>query len=231
MSYSIGKAACIVGYSAQAIEFKVFNTRCPECRRIGIIYKRARKIDIYIPEYRQEDTLLNPATLSLLFTILYTIEKQGILFHAAGIKFKNKAYLFAGPSRAGKSTLSNLLSGKVNVLSDEKVIVDRRRYLYGTPWSGDAGYQSIEKGKLKGIFFLKKGRVNKIEKITVREAYIILQQCFWAPYGNREGMEFGAEFILELLKTIPFYRLCFTKTALASRFLMNHIQNHVMEKG
>ena len=73
---------------------------------------------------------------------------------------EGKGYLFAGPSGAGKSTICSFYQEleQYTILSDDRMVVKKSGddfFMYGTPWSGEAGIAVNDSAKLHGMFFLR----------------------------------------------------------------------------
>lgn len=99
---------------------------------------------------------------------------NGFLLHAASAIRNGKAFLFAGPSGAGKTTLARLAPPDAILLSDEISYVRKEGPGYaafGTPFSGELG----EPGKnvsapVAAFHLLAKGPQNRIEPLGPAEA-------------------------------------------------------------
>lgn len=83
-------------------------------------------------------------------------EKDGFIIHAAGVIFKNNAYIFVGPSGSGKTTITKILKKRgINIISDEKIVISRKNdsfFAFGFPWGNDKNRCA----PVKNILFLKK---------------------------------------------------------------------------
>ena len=88
--------------------------------------------------------------LMIMFA-LATADKGTVLFHAAVVSYKNKGYMFLGPSGTGKSTHASLwqryIAGTALVNDDNPVVrisEDDTATVYGSPWSGKTPcYRSV----------------------------------------------------------------------------------------
>ncbi len=97
---------------------------------------------------------------------LFLVSNEGFLLHSSGLVKDNKAYIFFGPSEAGKTTIVRLSNDKI-LLSDELVIIhkwdkqeqndDRNFLAYGTPFRGELDINGINDGyEIAGLFLLHK---------------------------------------------------------------------------
>jgi len=86
---------------------------------------------------------LNPYSIDSILRIVHTLilsTEGGFLLHASSAIRNGRAFLFTGPSGAGKTTLVGLAPGDVTVLTDEISYIrrtDRGYVAFGTPFAGD----------------------------------------------------------------------------------------------
>ncbi|MBI4834758.1 MAG: hypothetical protein HY811_08080 [Planctomycetes bacterium] len=113
------------------------------------------------------DTLLRLALLQVLNL------KNGFLIHALGLGIGNNGYLLPGESGRGKTTLAKKSPQSV-VLSDELVcmrIMNGKPIILSTPFWGEFRAPGEPFGKpLKGIYFLHKSNIIKVEKLPKGDA-------------------------------------------------------------
>jgi hypothetical protein len=154
---------------------------------------------------------------------------RGVNLHACGISLNNKGVLFSGVSGAGKSTIANLWKiKKADILSDDRVIVrriDGEFFMFGTPWHGDALVSLAQKAPLKAIFFLVKGKENKIIPLSIKDsAFRLTVRCIPTFY-SKQGMEYLLEIITAIAQNIPCYELQFTPDERAVDLVIAHVKN------
>lgn len=150
---------------------------------------------------------------------------NGMTFHASAVIKNRSAFLFAGSSGMGKSTISKLFDKRnITVLSDDRVIVRRENNLvkaYGTPWHGDAMLYSAKNAPLKKIFFLKHGKKNEIKSIDRTHAAALLVVRSFPPYWDAERMHSVLSLCTELAQMIPCYELYFKPNDSIVDFVLN----------
>ncbi|MCK4244330.1 MAG: hypothetical protein KAX20_01750 [Candidatus Omnitrophica bacterium] len=175
-----------------------------------------KKVDLYLnlksKTLQLENILGYPLGEILMINLLS--QGKGFLIHSCGIESDGEGMLFAGSSRAGKSTIAKLAINKekVKVLNDDRIITrkDNGKFLiYGTPWSGKVKVVSPGGIPLKKIFFIKHSKENKIIPIKGTEAISKLLVYSFLPFWDKKGMEFTVKFCAELAQKVPCYELGF----------------------
>ncbi len=135
-------------------------------------FKNSNTIETnYHISFSQFSVIIREALQKLL------IKNNGFLLHGSAVAKNSMAYIFTGHSGAGKSTIMKLLSSCYKSLGDDSVIIKKENnkfYLYQTPlfeknWL-DKDYKKYE---IKGIYFLKKAKQFKIERIYGKNHTII----------------------------------------------------------
>ena len=113
----------------------------------------------------------NPYSIDCVLRILHSLilaEEGGFLVHAASAIKNDRAFLFAGVSGAGKTTISRLAPSGVAVLTDEISYVrpGRRGYeAFGTPFAGElARIGANLRTEFEAVYLLVQGPENTIER-------------------------------------------------------------------
>lgn len=128
------------------------------------------------PDLITNATCISPLyyPLNQLLLIYALASEGGLILHAAGAILNNTAWVFPGPSGAGKTTLSALLHAEsVPMLSDDRIIIRRvgsRFFAYGSPWPGEGGYALNQGLPLGGICFLEKAAQNTLAPLSLKNA-------------------------------------------------------------
>jgi serine kinase of HPr protein (carbohydrate metabolism regulator) len=144
--------------------------------------------------------------------------KGGAIVHAAGASICGQGMLFAGPSSAGKTTLSGLLAGQehIELLSDDRMVVRRMgdQYLaFGTPWPGEAGVAVNQGVPLSALFFIYHGTDNRIREIPAQVALERLLPVASIPWFDRDVLPTALSFCDDLLSHIRAYELHFERSS------------------
>jgi hypothetical protein len=162
----------------------------------------------------------NPYSIDSVLRILHSlllIQDGGFLVHAASAVRKGLAFLFAGPSGAGKTTLARLAPSDVTLLTDEISYVRRSRAGYkafGTPFAGElARLGENVRAPLGALYFLAQGSANCIEPVGESNAACAILQnvLFFAQDTELVRVMFQAA--LDFVSRVPVYRLVFVPDA------------------
>ncbi len=178
----------------------------------GTVFLNNKLVAVSIPGKKFFNPISYP--LDQILLVRYLTDKQGALFHAAGINLYGKGYIFPGISGAGKSTLSKqfITDKGATILCDDRIIIRRisNEYrAYGTPWKSDGGTATNTNAPLAGIFFLKQGPQNSIRKIQKTVAVKRLMSIISIPWYDPRSISDLLDFCDNLLNDIPVYELTF----------------------
>lgn len=91
------------------------------------------------------------------------------LMHAVALSVDGKGYLFAAPSKTGKTTHTQLwaerFGERLTIINDDKPLVkieDDRITIHGTPWCGKENRNTNTSAPLHGIICLHRSKQNQI---------------------------------------------------------------------
>ncbi|MES2937494.1 MAG: hypothetical protein V4864_07410 [Pseudomonadota bacterium] len=162
----------------------------------------------------------NPYSIDSVLRIVHTLilaMRGGCLVHSASAVRGGKAYLFAGVSGAGKTTISRLAPRDVKVLTDEVSYVCREPAgyrAYGTPFAGELGRPGANvDAPLAGVFLLAQGPENRIDPVPPAQAAraMLGNTLFFAQDAALvRGVFDGA---LDLVQSVPVRQLTFVPDA------------------
>ena len=162
----------------------------------------------------------NPYSIDAVLRIVHTLvlaRQGGFLLHSASAIRNGKAFLFAGVSEAGKTTISRLAPPDVTLLTDEISYVRKKSdgYIaFGTPFTGElAKLGENVSAPIAALYLLTKGRENRIDPIAPGEAArsLLANLLFFAEDEELVQATFHSAF--EFVSRVPVSRLTFVPDA------------------
>ena len=137
-----------------------------------------------------------------------------LILHASGFIYEDKAYVFAGDSGVGKSTLAAqfLNDPAFTVIGEDQVILrfkNGRFWVYGTPWHVNAQMCSPNGAPLENFFSLQKDDRNRIDSITAIEGGERLMQTAFIPYYRLDVLQTILDRIALLSENTQFLSLSY----------------------
>jgi len=158
----------------------------------------------------------NPYSVDAVLRIVHTLvlaRQGGFLLHSASAIRNGKAFLFAGVSEAGKTTISRLAPPDVTLLTDEISYVRKQGTSYiafGTPFTGElAKLGENVSAPIAALYLLAKGRENRIDPVAPGEAArsVLANLLFFAEDEELVQATFHSAF--EFVSRVPVSRLTF----------------------
>ena len=162
----------------------------------------------------------NPYSIDAVLRIVHTLllaKEGGFLLHSASAIRNGKAFLFAGVSEAGKTTISRLAPADVTLLTDEISYVRKQGEGYvafGTPFTGElAKLGENVSAPIETLYLLAKGPENRIEPVSPAEATrsLLANLLFFAEDEELVQAIFHSAF--EFASRVPVARLTFVPDA------------------
>jgi hypothetical protein len=170
----------------------------------------------------------NPYSIDAVLRIVHTLvlaQEGGFLLHAASAIRNGKAFLFAGVSGAGKTTISRLAPPDATLLTDEISYVrkDVRKdgqkqelsyAAYGTPFTGElAKLGENASAPISALYLLAQGPENRIDPVASGQAVreLLANVLFFAEDTELVQRSFHAA--CEFVSRVPVSRLTFVPDA------------------
>ncbi|MGO8818700.1 MAG: hypothetical protein ACLQVG_28995 [Terriglobia bacterium] len=186
----------------------------------------------------------NPYSIDGVLRILHSLilaRDGGLLVHAASAVRNGRAFVFAGVSGTGKTTISRLAPPDVTLLTDEITYLRETGYgtrdtgrrtpvpeppapipqspepafqAYGTPFAGElARIGKKTRAPLATLFLLQQGPENRIEPVSEGQAARELMRhvLFFAHDTELVGMVFDT--VCDFVRRVQVRRLVFTRDA------------------
>ena len=158
----------------------------------------------------------NAYSLDAVLRIVHTLilaKQRGFLLHAASAVRNGKAFLFAGVSGAGKTTISRLAPSDVTLLTDEMSYLRRQADGYaafGTPFVGDLGIPGEStQAPVSTLYLLQKGPENRIDPVSIADAgrELLSNTLFFSE--DVELVHHAFDTACDFAASVPVFRLTF----------------------
>jgi len=158
----------------------------------------------------------NPYAIDAAFRILHSLllsRQGGLLVHAASAVRHGRAFLFAGVSGTGKTTISRLAPPDATLLTDEISYLRREGegyVAYGTPFAGELAQAGENvRAPLATLYLLAQGPENRIEPVGAADAAraVLESVLFFAHDAALVGQVFDS--VCEVVRRVPVQRLTF----------------------
>lgn len=163
----------------------------------------------------------NPYSIDSVLRIVHTLvlaRQGGFLLHSASAIRNGKAFLFAGVSGAGKTTISRLAPPDATLLTDEISYVRKVEpgyVAFGTPFTGElAKLGENVAAPVAALYLLAQGPENRIDPVAPGEAArsLLANVLFFAQDDRAEAERlvqavFHSAF--EFVSRVPVSRLTF----------------------
>jgi hypothetical protein len=162
----------------------------------------------------------NPYSIDAVLRIVHTLvlaKQGGFLLHSASAIRNGKAFLFAGVSGAGKTTISRLAPDDATLLTDEVSYVRKQSngyVAYGTPFTGElAKLGENTCASVNMLYLLAQGPENRIDPVNVADAgrELLANMLFFAEDPEMVQMAFQAA--CDFVHRVPVQRLTFVPDA------------------
>ncbi len=162
----------------------------------------------------------NPYSLDSVLRIVHTLvlaREGGFLLHAASAVRDGRAFLFAGRSGAGKTTIARLAPPDVHLLTDEISYVRREGdgyVAYGTPFAGELAQPGENlRAPVAAIYLLAHGSNTRVEPVNAADAARGLLQNILFFAEDPELVQTVFQAALDCAERLPVQRLTFVPDA------------------
>ena len=162
----------------------------------------------------------SPHSIDSVLRIVHTLvlaRKGGFLLHAASAVRNGRAFIFAGVSGAGKTTISRLAPPDATLLTDEISYVQKQGDCYtafGTPFTGElAKLGENVSAPIAALYLLAKGPENRIDPVPEGEAVrsLLANVLFFAEDPELVRLTFDSA--CDFVRRVPVSRLTFVPDA------------------
>ena len=162
----------------------------------------------------------NPYAIDAVLRIVHTLvlaREGGFLLHSASAIRNGKAFLFAGVSGAGKTTISRLAPADATLLTDEISYVrkrDKGYVAFGTPFTGELAKLGENcSAAVAALYLLAQGPENRIEPVAAADAAreLLANMLFFAE--DQELVHWAFKAACDFVDRVPVYSLTFVPDA------------------
>lgn len=151
------------------------------------------------------------------------------MLHSSFIKYNNKAILFSAPSGTGKSTQADLWNKYENaaIINGDRTGIRKigdKWTAYGLPFAGSSRIFKNKKAPISHIIILRKGKENKLKRLSPREAFIKIYSETTIHTWDKEFQNNIVNMITDLVQNIPVYQYECLPDKSAVEFLKQKIE-------
>ena len=162
----------------------------------------------------------NPYSIDSVLRIVHSLalaREGSFLLHAASAVRNGRAFLFAGASGAGKTTISRLAPTDAVLLTDEVSYIRRQEsgyFAFGTPFAGELAKSGENvSAPIAALYLLAKGPENRIESVGPAEASRALLESILFFAQDPELVKSVFLAACEFVSRVPVHRLTFVPDA------------------
>ena len=161
----------------------------------------------------------SPYAIDSVIRILHTLilsERGGFLVHASSIIRNGQAFLFAGKSGAGKTTMCRLAPGDSTLLTDEISFVrpvGDTYFAFGTPFYGELAVPGKNtSAPVAALYLLEHAPEDHVDGVSPQHALTELMRSVLLFAHESESVNRVFASALDLISRVPVRRLRFAPT-------------------
>jgi len=143
------------------------------------------------------------------------LENNCLFFHGAGIIKDHHGYVFFGPSKAGKTTVTEFSSQHL-IVGDDMILISRneKKYLvHATPFNINLDDKKLTNASesIEGFYRLRQDKENYAIEMKNSKAVAELLSCVPLSPNNVQGHLAAFSLCAKLAQRVPCYDLHFTR--------------------
>jgi hypothetical protein len=176
-----------------------FSARYDPVRRSGTVRQNANRYSI-------------DSVIRIIHTLTLA-PGHGFLLHAASAIRAGRAFILAGPSGAGKTTIASLAPADAHLLSDEVSYIRKCGSEFtasGTPFTGELGRAGENvSAPIHALYFLHHAAENRVERLPDAEAVRLLMRNILFFAGDPVLVSRVFDLACQFIRVVPASRLSF----------------------
>ena len=143
------------------------------------------------------------------------LDREGLLFHGAGLINSNQGYIFFGPSESGKTTVTRL-SPQCTVLGDDLIMLRKLNgyfTVYASPFNVRTEQMRLknDQAHIYGLYRLRQDKKTFIKEMHPAKAVSELLSSAPLIDQNYPGSLKALDFCHQIVQQIPCFNLHFTR--------------------
>jgi hypothetical protein len=146
---------------------------------------------------------------------LFLARQGGFLLHAASVVRDDRAFLFFGPSGAGKTTIARLAPSDATLLTDEISYVRRGQagyFAHGTPFTGELAKSGENtSAPIAGLYYLVQAPRNNRTAMNPGDAVRALLESVLFFAEDPELVKLVFQSACDVVTRLPIYKLEFKR--------------------
>lgn len=162
--------------------------------------------------------------------VIHMLEQSGgLLMHGAALAGARGGFLVAGPSGAGKTTLSQAFAplDGARVLTDERAVVRPGPggwLLDGTPFCGAGFFAEDATVPLRGVLLLDQAEEDRLVPLTPARALAMLLRCHFPAVWRPSALETALGRLEQLVRDVPCMLLRNRRGGEAPRLVLDLVE-------
>lgn len=162
----------------------------------------------------------------------YLLRRERCIFHSAAISFKGHAWLIAGGSGVGKSTLCRFLADSmpddIEIINGDKPALqydaEQGFIVWPSPWNGKENWHGAEAAPLAGVFLLRRDSETKLLKAEPRDAAARVFINIFQSFTDEAVIRSAGSIAEKILKTVPVWNLKENLVSEAAEIMLQKMQ-------
>ena len=161
------------------------------------------------------------------------------LFHAGAFRWRDRAFLIAGPSGVGKSSrlkaLMEMHPDEISVINGDKPALITREegsvLVCPSPWNGKEGWHGAKEATLGGVFILQRGEEDLIRPAKNTEKAAILLLSIFQTWESEESLKAAGSIADKIGRSAPVWHLTGHDIGQSAELIYDQLQKEAERLG